>query len=101
MYHSQRTLRLNSKMAPGPSPLSASFSDSEGDHPQRQKREDLSPELIKSLKQACRNLERRMIEEEEKRMWAAVTVGKSIKATKRWKGRSPAGSGSSENRRKN
>ncbi|KAF5868127.1 uncharacterized protein Bfra_007323 [Botrytis fragariae] len=87
-------------MAPQPSPLSASFSDSEGDHPQRQDREDLSPELIKSLKRACRNLERRMIEEEEKIMWAAVAAGKSIKATKRWRGRSPAGSESSEKRRK-
>ncbi|TGO29484.1 hypothetical protein BPAE_0014g00350 [Botrytis paeoniae] len=87
MYRSQTAFRLKSKMAPGPSSLSASLSDSEGDHPQRQEREDLSPELMKSLKQACRNLERRMIEEEEKRMWAAVAAGKSIKATKRWRGR--------------
>ncbi|KAF7942313.1 hypothetical protein BELL_0021g00320 [Botrytis elliptica] len=78
-------------MAPGPSPLSTSFSDSAR----------RPPAASETLKQACRNLERRMIEEEEKRMWAAVTAGKSIKATKRWKGRSPAGSGSSENRRKN
>lgn len=87
-------------MAPQPSPLSASFSDSEGDHPQRQKREDLSPELIKSLKQACQSLERNMVEEEEKRMWAALVAGKSTNATKRWRGRSPAESESSEKRRK-
>ncbi|TGO41719.1 hypothetical protein BHYA_0017g00290 [Botrytis hyacinthi] len=83
-------MKFESKMAPRPSPLSASFSDSEGDHPQRQEREDLSPELIKSLKQACQSLERHMIEEEEKRMWAAVVAGKSIEARKRWRGRSPA-----------
>ncbi|TGO19874.1 hypothetical protein BTUL_0002g01210 [Botrytis tulipae] len=100
MYRSQKTSRLESKIAPRPSPLSASFSDSEGDHPQRHKREDLSPELIKSLKQACQSLERHMIEEEEKRMLAAVAAGKSINATKRWRGRSPAGSESSEKRRK-
>ncbi|KAF7896958.1 uncharacterized protein EAF01_009361 [Botrytis porri] len=89
-------------MAPGPSPLSASFSNSESDHPypQRQDREDLSPELIKNLKQACQNLERCMIEEEEKKMWAAIVAGNSTNETKRWRGRSPSGIESSEKRRK-
>ncbi|KAF7956058.1 hypothetical protein EAE96_004979 [Botrytis aclada] len=100
MYRSQTPFRLRSKRQLRPSPLSATFSDSEGDHLQRQEREDLPPELIKSLKQACRNLEKRMIEEEEEKKWAALAAGKSIKATKRWRGRSPAGSESSEKRRK-
>ncbi|TEY81021.1 hypothetical protein BOTCAL_0035g00140 [Botryotinia calthae] len=100
MYHSQLAFRLNPKMAPGPSPLSASFSDLESDHSKCQEREDLSLELIKSLKQACRNLEKHMVEEEEEKIWAAIAAGNSIKGAKRWRGRSPAGSESSEKRRK-
>lgn len=100
MYHSQLAFRLNPKMAPGPSPLSASFSDSESDHSKLPEREDLSLELIESLNQACRNLEKRMVEEEEEKIWAAIAAGKSIKETKRWRGKSPAGSESSEKRRK-
>ncbi|KAI9640345.1 hypothetical protein NHQ30_011089 [Ciborinia camelliae] len=73
-----------------PSPLSSSFSDEEVDIDLKLRgHQVLSPELLKSLKQACLQIEKRMIVEEEDRMWKAVTEKTPVYKAKRWRGTSP------------
>ncbi|KAF7877280.1 hypothetical protein EAF04_000963 [Stromatinia cepivora] len=74
-----------------PSPLSSSFSDSEVVDLKFQDHQVLSAEVLQSLKEACLKLEKRMVEEEEDKMWKMIEAGKPVYRAKRWRGSSPSG----------
>ncbi|KAJ8058841.1 hypothetical protein OCU04_011824 [Sclerotinia nivalis] len=86
MYRSMKAQRSHR-----PSPLSSSFSDSEVVDLKLQDHQVLSAEVLQSLKEACLKLEKRMVEEEEDRMWKTIEAGKPVCREKRWRGSSPSG----------
>ncbi|APA08772.1 predicted protein [Sclerotinia sclerotiorum 1980 UF-70] len=74
-----------------PSPLSSSFSDSKVVDLKLRDHQTVSAGVLQSLKKACQKLEKRMVEEEEDRMWKLMEAGKPVCRAKRWRGSSPSG----------
>ncbi|CAD6446145.1 48f4feb3-0ee6-4b11-8ecf-7fd5cbbdd74f-CDS [Sclerotinia trifoliorum] len=74
-----------------PSPLSSFFSDSEVVDLKLNDHQILSAEVLQSLKEACLKLEKRIVEEEEDRMWKIMEAGKAVYRENQWRGSSPSG----------